>query len=105
MSDQDANEGRGARERHGAGASGPPGEPAAYTVVNLLRAEDMAPRFGLSPSLESRFARMPLGLRASGLSYFRIAPNFRQPFGHRHQALSPWRPRGASPMSTGLPVA
>jgi mannose-6-phosphate isomerase-like protein (cupin superfamily) len=62
-----------------------PDEPGPYTVVNLKMVEDMAPKFGLSPGLESRFARVPLELRASGLSYFRIAPNFRQPFGHRHQ--------------------
>jgi mannose-6-phosphate isomerase-like protein (cupin superfamily) len=54
------------------------------TVVNLKQVEDMAPKFGLSPGLESRFARKPLELEKSGLSYFRIAPNFRTPFGHRH---------------------
>ncbi len=62
-----------------------PGEtPPPWTVVNLKQVEDMAPKFGLSPGLESRFARVPLGLRGSGLSYFRIAPGFRSPFGHRH---------------------
>ena len=29
---------------------------AVYTVVNLKQVEDMAPKFGLSPGLESRFA-------------------------------------------------
>ena len=55
-----------------------------YTVVNLKEVEDLAPKFGLSPGLESRFARVPLELENSGISYFRISPNFRQPFGHRH---------------------
>jgi uncharacterized cupin superfamily protein len=56
-----------------------------YTVINLKRdVEDMAPKFGLSPSLESRFARVPLGLQNSGASYFKIAPGFRAPFGHTH---------------------
>jgi mannose-6-phosphate isomerase-like protein (cupin superfamily) len=56
-----------------------------YTVVNLKRdVEDMAPKFGLSPGLESRFARLPLGLQNSGASYFKIAPGFRAPFGHSH---------------------
>jgi mannose-6-phosphate isomerase-like protein (cupin superfamily) len=56
-----------------------------YTVINLKRdVEDMAPKFGLSPGLESRFARVPLGLQNSGASYFKIAPGFRAPFGHRH---------------------
>jgi uncharacterized cupin superfamily protein len=58
---------------------------AAYTIVNIKEVEDLAPRFGFSPGLESRFARVALGLENSGLSYFRIAPNFRTPFGHRHR--------------------
>lgn len=58
---------------------------ADHTVVNLKEVEDQAPKFGLSPGLESRFARVPLELENSGISYFRIAPNFRQPFGHRHE--------------------
>jgi mannose-6-phosphate isomerase-like protein (cupin superfamily) len=57
---------------------------AAYTLVNLKQVEDMAPRFGLSPGLESRFARAPLELEKSGISYFRVAPGFRAPFGHTH---------------------
>jgi quercetin dioxygenase-like cupin family protein len=56
----------------------------AYTVINLKEVEDMAPKFGYAPNLESRFARKPLGLEQSGLSYFRIAPGFRIPFGHTH---------------------
>jgi quercetin dioxygenase-like cupin family protein len=56
-----------------------------YTVINLKRdVEDMAPKFDLSPGLESRFARVPLGLQNSGASYFKIAPGFRAPFGHSH---------------------
>jgi len=55
-----------------------------YTVVNLKEVEDQAPGFGLSPSLEARFAREALGLQKSGLSYPRLAPNFRLPFGHTH---------------------
>ena len=56
-----------------------------YTVINLKRdVEDMAPKFGLSPGLESRFARVPLELQNSGASYFKIAPGFRAPFGHSH---------------------
>jgi mannose-6-phosphate isomerase-like protein (cupin superfamily) len=46
--------------------------------------EDLAPKFGYSPELESRFARVPLELENSGLSYFKVAPGFRVPFGHRH---------------------
>jgi mannose-6-phosphate isomerase-like protein (cupin superfamily) len=45
--------------------------------------EDLAPKHGLS-GIESRFARAPLGLEQSGLSYYKMAPEFRLPFGHRH---------------------
>jgi mannose-6-phosphate isomerase-like protein (cupin superfamily) len=55
-----------------------------YTIVNLKDVEDQAPKFGLSPNLEARFAKGPLDLERSGLSYQRYAPNFRGPFGHRH---------------------
>jgi mannose-6-phosphate isomerase-like protein (cupin superfamily) len=57
---------------------------AGYTKVNLKQVEDMAPKFGFSPGLESRFARKALELEQSGLTYFRVAPGFRVPFGHRH---------------------
>ena len=58
---------------------------ADYTKLNIKRdVEDMAPKFQLSPGLESRFARRPLELENSGVSYYKIAPDFRTPFGHRH---------------------
>jgi mannose-6-phosphate isomerase-like protein (cupin superfamily) len=58
---------------------------ASYTKRNLKHdVEDMAPKFGLSPGAESRFARVPLALEQSGVSYFQLAPGFRFPFGHRH---------------------
>jgi mannose-6-phosphate isomerase-like protein (cupin superfamily) len=55
-----------------------------YTVKNLKEIEDQAPKFGLSPNLEARFARDPLGSESSGVSYQRVGPNFRIPFGHKH---------------------
>ena len=55
-----------------------------YTVVNLREVEDLAPKFGYSPNLESRFARKALGLEKSGVTYFKVAPDFKTPFGHRH---------------------
>jgi hypothetical protein len=58
---------------------------AGYTLVNLREVEDMAPKFGFAPNVEARFARKPLELDQSGVSYFRIAPEFRMPFGHRHE--------------------
>ncbi|MDX6556694.1 MAG: hypothetical protein QOD86_2889 [Miltoncostaeaceae bacterium] len=59
---------------------------AGHTRLNLREdVEDMAPRFGLSPGLESRFAREALGLEKSGITYYRIGPGFRIPFGHTHR--------------------
>ena len=58
---------------------------AEYTIANLKSdVEDQAPNFGMSPDVEGRFARQALELEQSGLSYQRIAPDFRVPFGHTH---------------------
>jgi mannose-6-phosphate isomerase-like protein (cupin superfamily) len=57
---------------------------SGYTVVNLREVEDQAPKFGYAPHLESRFARKALALENSGLSHFKVAPEFRVPFGHHH---------------------
>jgi mannose-6-phosphate isomerase-like protein (cupin superfamily) len=57
---------------------------ANYTKLNLREVEDQAPKFDLSPELEFRSARVPLELENAGLSYLRVAPNYRMPFGHRH---------------------
>ncbi len=56
-----------------------------YAIANLKEVEDSAPKFGLAPALEARFPRHELGLETIGLSYQRVAPNQRQPFGHRHR--------------------
>lgn len=56
-----------------------------YTLINFKNdVEDMAPQFGHSPDMEARFARKNLELEKSGLSYFKIAPDFKMPFGHTH---------------------
>src|ERR687895_2939032 len=59
---------------------------AGYTLKNLKEdVEDSATQFGLSPALEARFAREPLELEKSGVSYVRLAAGERMPFGHRHK--------------------
>src|SRR2546423_15466206 len=58
---------------------------SGYTIVNLKEVEDQAPNFGLSPQLEARMARVPLEAEYTGVSYHRIDPNFRVPFGHKHK--------------------
>jgi mannose-6-phosphate isomerase-like protein (cupin superfamily) len=56
-----------------------------YTVRNLKSdVEDQAPNFGMSPDLEAHFARGALELQSSGVSYQKVAPGFRVPFGHTH---------------------
>ena len=58
---------------------------AGYTIKNLKEIEDQAPKFGYAPKLEARFARDALGCEQLGLSYQRLAPNERSPFGHKHR--------------------
>ena len=57
---------------------------AGYTHLNLKEVEDQAPKFDMSPDLEFRSARVPLEMENAGVSYLRVAPNFRIPFGHHH---------------------
>ena len=57
---------------------------AGHTVRNLKELDDAAVGYGLSPDVEARFAREALECEQSGLSYQRLAPDVRQPFGHRH---------------------
>jgi uncharacterized cupin superfamily protein len=57
---------------------------AGYTRVNLKSdVQDMAPKFGME-GIESHFARTNLELESSGLSYYRLDPGYRTPFGHTH---------------------
>jgi mannose-6-phosphate isomerase-like protein (cupin superfamily) len=57
---------------------------AGYAVANLKELENSAERFGLAPHVEARFARTALDAEETGLSYQRLAPGARYPFGHRH---------------------
>jgi mannose-6-phosphate isomerase-like protein (cupin superfamily) len=57
---------------------------AQYTLRNLKEdVDDAAQRFGVE-GLEARFARGALELEQSGLTYFRLAPGVRPPWGHSH---------------------
>jgi mannose-6-phosphate isomerase-like protein (cupin superfamily) len=59
---------------------------AGYTKLNLKEdVEDQAPNFGYEGKIEARMARVPLELENSGVSYLRLAPNFRMPWGHTHK--------------------
>ena len=56
-----------------------------YTKQNLREVEDAAPKFGMPDELHSRFARSALGGETLGLTLFTLDPNFRIPFGHKHE--------------------
>jgi mannose-6-phosphate isomerase-like protein (cupin superfamily) len=57
----------------------------SYTLINLRSdVEDMAPRFQMGEGIEARFARKALGLENSGISYFKLGPDYKLPFGHTH---------------------
>jgi mannose-6-phosphate isomerase-like protein (cupin superfamily) len=59
---------------------------AGWTRVNLRAdVEDSATKFGYAPDLEARFAAAALELEKSAVSYQRLAPGFRLPFGHSHE--------------------
>jgi mannose-6-phosphate isomerase-like protein (cupin superfamily) len=59
---------------------------ADYTKRNLKTAvEDVAPKFDLAPDMEYRPGRDPLATEQSAVSYLRLAPGFRMPFGHHHK--------------------
>jgi mannose-6-phosphate isomerase-like protein (cupin superfamily) len=58
---------------------------ADYKIVNIKELEDMAVKFGLSPNVEARFGRSATDAQQGGFSYQKLAPDFRQPFGHRHE--------------------
>jgi mannose-6-phosphate isomerase-like protein (cupin superfamily) len=60
---------------------------AGYTIKNLRSdVEDSAAKFGSAPNLEAHFATPSLELTKSAISYQRLAPGFRFPFGHKHHA-------------------
>jgi quercetin dioxygenase-like cupin family protein len=55
-----------------------------YTIKNLKEVESSAPE-ALADQLEARFGRKHLDSEHLGVSYFRYAPDFRSPVGHRHR--------------------
>lgn len=58
---------------------------ADYTALNLREVENQGERFGIDPAeLQLRMAKDPLGCMHAGVSYLRLGPNYRVPFGHRH---------------------
>ena len=59
---------------------------AGHSTANLRQVQDQAPNLGFADGeVELRMARVPLDCADCGVSYLRLAPNWRQPFGHAHK--------------------
>jgi mannose-6-phosphate isomerase-like protein (cupin superfamily) len=57
-----------------------------FTLTNLREdLADVGSNFDGAPDLEFRVASKALGLERSGLSYQRIPPDYRFPYGHTHK--------------------
>lgn len=59
---------------------------SGYTKKNLKQdVENSAPKFDMPAEMEARFGRTALEGETLGLSHVKLAPNFRIPFGHKHE--------------------
>ncbi|HEY2715977.1 MAG TPA: cupin domain-containing protein [Solirubrobacterales bacterium] len=57
-----------------------------FTLRNLKQdLEDLGSNFDGSPDLEFRAATRALELESSGLTYQRVPPDYRFPYGHTHE--------------------
>ena len=57
-----------------------------YVKVNIGEVEDLAPKFGMDTMGEARFARGALGAESIGCAYYKLKPDQRLGFGHRHES-------------------
>ena len=59
---------------------------AGYTVQQLTEVENQGTNFGFDEAdFELRMARVPLDCMSCAISYERLAPGWRMPFGHKHK--------------------
>ena len=57
-----------------------------FTLTNIREdLEDLGSRFDGAPDLEFRAATKALGLEKGALSYQRVPPGYRFPYGHTHE--------------------
>ena len=56
-----------------------------FTLRNIKDLEDIGSKFDGAPDLEFRAATRALELENSGLSYQRVPPGYRFPYGHTHR--------------------
>ena len=55
-----------------------------FTKRRLTDVKDSAPEFGMQDVQEARFAKKELEAEDTGVSHYRLKPNQRTPFGHKH---------------------
>jgi mannose-6-phosphate isomerase-like protein (cupin superfamily) len=58
---------------------------SGFKVVKVSDVPDQGPNLGVAPELEIRFLRNDLECENCGVSYARLAPNWRTPYGHKHK--------------------
>ena len=59
---------------------------AGYNVEDLKEVRNQGENFGINPDeLQLRMAKDPLQCKNAGISYLRLGPNYRAPFGHKHK--------------------
>jgi uncharacterized cupin superfamily protein len=68
------------------GLTGPYDRVVPFTLMNIKAdMEDIGSHFDGVPDLEFRMATKALELEQSGLSYQRVPPGYRFPYGHTHK--------------------
>ena len=73
-----------------------------FTLRNLKEhLEALGSRFDGAPDLEFRMATKALELEKSGLSYERVPPGYRFPYGHTHKKQEEVYVRGSGRMKDG----
>jgi mannose-6-phosphate isomerase-like protein (cupin superfamily) len=55
-----------------------------HKTMSLDDAEDMAPKYGMGDTGQTRFLRKDLGAEGIGLANYKVNPGQRTGFGHRH---------------------
>jgi mannose-6-phosphate isomerase-like protein (cupin superfamily) len=59
---------------------------SGYSVQNLKEVQNQGENFGIDPNdMELRMAKDPLECANAGISYVKLGPGFRAPFGHTHK--------------------
>jgi mannose-6-phosphate isomerase-like protein (cupin superfamily) len=59
---------------------------ADYSTMNLREVENQGEKFGVDPDeMQIRMAKDPLNCAHAGISYLRLGPGYRVPFGHTHK--------------------